>query len=445
MYLPPEPPASRLKIAVVGSGVSGLSAAWLLSGRHAVTVFEENARLGGHCHTVDWRGTAVDTGFIVYNETTYPNLSALFRHLQIPTQSSDMSFAVSMDDGRLEYSGAGLTGLFAQRRNLVRPRFWAMLRDILRFFRQAPRDIGGYANATLNEYLDRAGYGPALREDFLYPMAAAIWSTPAAEVGEYPAESFIRFFQNHGLLKAIRQPIWRTVVGGSRVYVERLARSISGDVHTGCPVRTILRHDNGVTVIDADGRTEDFDHVVIAAHADQALHLLDRPTAKEQKSLGAFRYGANLAVLHTDTRAMPKTRAAWSSWNYTTLGAGDARRLSVTYWMNRLQNIRDRPPIFVTLNPVRDIPASMIVMEQTYHHPLFDSEALRMQRQLWSLQGERRTWYCGAYFGSGFHEDGLQAGLAVAEALGGVRRPWTVAGESDRVFLPKVGSEWAVA
>ena len=445
MYLPPEPPGNRLKIAVIGSGVSGLSAAWLLSGRHAVSLFEEHERLGGHSHTVDWMGTAVDTGFIVYNERTYPNLTALFKHLQIPTQASNMSFAVSMDDGRLEYSGDGLSGLFAQRRNLFRPRFWAMLRDILRFFRQAPRDLGRCANATLDEYLDKAGYSPALREDYLYPMAAAIWSTPAAKIGEYPAESFIRFFQNHGLLQAFRQPVWRTVVGGSRVYVDRLARSISGDVHSGRAVRMLLRSENGVTVIDAGGRTEKFDHVVIAAHADQALRLLDQPTAKEQKCLGGFRYGANHAILHTDARVMPKTRAAWSSWNYTTLGAGDDRRLSVTYWMNRLQNIRDRPPIFVTLNPMRDLPASSIIKEQTYHHPLFNSQALQMQRQLWSLQGERRTWYCGAYFGSGFHEDGLQAGLAVAETLGGVRRPWSVQGESDRVFLPKVGSEWAVA
>jgi predicted NAD/FAD-binding protein len=444
MYLPSSPPGKRLKIAVVGSGVSGLSAAWLLSGRHAVTLFEENLRLGGHSHTIDWQGTAVETGFIVYNERTYPNLTALFQHLRISTQPSYMSFAVSMDDGRLEYSGAGLPGLFAQRRNLLRPRFWAMLRDILRFFHQAPLDLGSFGHATLDEYLEKAGYGPALREDYLYPMAAAIWSTPAADIGAYPAESFIRFFHNHGLLNAVRQPMWRTVVGGSRVYVERLARLISGDVHAGRAVRALRRRDDGIAVVDDVGGVEEFDHVVIATHADQALRLLDHPTAKEQKCLGAFRYGANFAVLHTDIRVMPRTRAAWSSWNYTTLADGDTRRLSVTYWMNRLQNIRDRPPIFVTLNPLRDLPASSIIHEQSYYHPLFDSEALQMQRQLWSLQGARRTWYCGAYFGSGFHEDGLQAGLAVAEALGGVRRPWTVADESDRVFLPKVGSEWAV-
>jgi len=445
MYLSPQPHDKRLAIAVVGSGVSGLSAAWLLSKRHAVTLYEAGAKIGGHSNTIDWAGTPVDTGFIVYNEATYPNLTALFRHLDVPTRTSNMSFAASLDDGRLEYSGTDLFGLFAQRRNLVRPRFWAMLREILRFFRQAPRDLGSLGSATLDEYLNASGYGPAMREDFLYPMAAAIWSTPAAEVGAYPAESFIRFFHNHGLLRAIGSPIWRTVSGGSRVYIERLLRGISGDVHVGQPVRALQRRDDGVTLIDATGAAQNFDHVVIAAHADQALRMLDDPTPRESECLGIFRYGANFAVLHTDPSVMPKTRAAWASWNYTSLDRGDARRLSVTYWMNRLQNIADRPPIFVTLNPARDIPAKHIVHEQIYEHPLFDTAALKMQRRLWSLQGGRRTWYCGAYFGAGFHEDGLQAGLAVAEALGGVRRPWSVVGESNRVFLPEVGAQWALA
>jgi predicted NAD/FAD-binding protein len=444
MCLSPQPPDTRLAIAVVGSGVSGLSAAWLLSRRHAVTLFEASPKIGGHSNTIDWEGAPVDTGFIVYNEVTYPNLTALFRHLDVPTQPSDMSFAASLDDGRLEYSGS-LLGLFAQRRNLVSPRYWAMLRGILRFFREAPRDLGSIGHATLDEYLASRGYCPAMREDFLYPMAAAIWSTPAAEVGAYPAESFIRFFHNHGLLRAIGAPIWRTVSGGAQVYVDRLLRGISGEIHVGRPVRALQRRDEGVTLIDAKGVSQRFDHVVIAAHADQALGMLDEPTPRERECLAAFRYGANLAVLHTDAGVMPKRRAAWASWNYTSLHRGDTRRLSVTYWMNRLQNLVDRPPVFVTLNPVREIPAARIIHQQTYEHPLFDAEAIRTQRRLWSLQGVRRTWYCGAYFGAGFHEDGLQAGLAVAEALGGVRRPWSVAGESDRVFLPEPGAQWALA
>jgi predicted NAD/FAD-binding protein len=445
MYLFPQPPDKRLSIAVIGGGISGLGAAWLLSRRHAVTIYEAGAKIGGHSNTIDWEGTPVDTGFIVYNEGTYPNLTALFRHLDVPTRASEMSFAASLDDGRLEYSGSDLAGLFAQKRNLVRPRFWAMLRDVLRFFRQAPRDLGSIGEATLDEYLAASRFGPALREDFLYPMAAAIWSTPAAEVGAYPAESFIRFFQNHGLLRATRQPVWRTVAGGARVYVERMLRGISGDIRVGRPARLLQRREDGVTVIDASGASGDFDHVVIGAHADQALAMLDEPSAREREYLGAFRYLPNHAVLHTDASAMPRTRAAWSSWNYVSMRRGDTRSLSVTYWMNRLQGIQDRPPVFVTLNPIREIPAAKVIHAQTYAHPTFDSLALATQKRLWSLQGGRRTWYCGAYFGSGFHEDGLQAGLAVAEALGGVRRPWEVAGESDRMFLPNPGARWALA
>jgi predicted NAD/FAD-binding protein len=444
MYLP-SAPDQRLRIAVVGSGISGLGAAWLLSRRHAVTLFEAGPTLGGHSFTVDWNGTPVDTGFIVYNEATYPNLCALFRHLHVPTQPSTMSFAVSMDRGRLEYSGANVFALFAQRRNLLRPRFWSMLREILRFFREAARDLGSIGTATLDEYLDAAGYGAALREDYLYPMAAAIWSTPAAEIRAYPAESFIRFFHNHGLLKAVGQPKWRTVVGGSRIYVERLARAVSGDIRLSSPIGSLRRRPDGVTLISASGGEESFDHVVIAAHADQALRMLDDPTAAERECLGAFRYGDNRAVLHTDPSVMPIRRRAWSSWNYMTLHEGGARKLSVTYWMNRLQNLDRRPPVFVTLNPLSEIPASRIIHEQTYEHPLFDGATLKTQRRLWTLQGAQRTWFCGAYFGSGFHEDGLQAGLAVAEALGGVRRPWSVAGESDRVFLPEPTPEWALA
>lgn len=448
MYPVSPPTDKRLNIAVVGSGISGLSAAWLLSQRHRVSVYEASTKLGGHSCTIDWEGCPVDSGFIVYNEATYPNLSALFRKLEVATEASQMSFAVSKDDGRLEYCGSSLFSLFAQRRNLTRPRFWSMLSQILRFFRAAPLAIGALGDITLEDYLTGAGFGAALKEDFLYPMAAAIWSTPAAEVGAYPAESFIRFFNNHGLLRAFGQPIWRTVTGGSRAYVEKLARDISGDVHLGRPVRAIERRADGVSVTDTDGVAERFDHVVIGAHADQALKMLADPSAAEQETLGAFRYGANEAVMHTDIRAMPRRRRAWASWNYMTSGEGAAQRLAVTYWMNQLQNLRDRPPVFVTLNPTFEIPAEKIVHRQSFDHPLFDSAALATQRKLWSLQGERRTWFCGAYFGHGFHEDGLQAGLAVAEELGGVRRPWTVAGESNRVHLPELPERelgWAIA
>lgn len=434
-------PAQRsdrsLDIAVLGSGISGLSAAWLLSKRHRIVLYEADNRLGGHSHTVDAAGLAVDTGFIVFNEQTYPNLTALFEHIGVGTQRSDMSFAVSLDDGRLEYSGTGLRGLFAQGRNAISPRFWMMLRDLVRFYREAPRNVAALGMITLDEYLDAAGYGDGFRNDHLYPMAAAIWSTPAAKIGAYPAASFIRFCETHGLLKLVGRPIWRTVAGGSRTYVRALAHAIP-EVVSNYPIKTILRTVKGPEIVGRDGQRRRFDHVVIATHADQALAMLDDPSGEERRLLGAFDYIVNDTVLHCDTRMMPHRRRVWSSWNYLTRGDGDSRRLAVTYWMNRLQGIESDRPLFVTLNPHKEIEAGLILRRMTYSHPRFDAQAMKTQKELWSLQGHRNTWFCGAYFGAGFHEDGLQAGLAVAEAVGGVRRPWTVPEASGRIHLPEI-------
>ena len=427
-------PGQSLDIAVVGSGISGLSAAWLLSKRHRVVLYEADNRLGGHSHTVDAGGLAVDTGFIVFNENTYPNLTALFDHIGVSTKCSDMSFAVSLDDGRLEYSGTGLLGLFAQRRNAISPRFWMMLRDLVRFYREAPRNVAALGMITLDEYLDAAGYGDGFRNDHLYPMAAAIWSTPAAKIGTYPAASFIRFCESHGLLKLTGRPVWRTVAGGSRCYVRRLSETIP-EVVSDYPIKAIVRNGNGADVIGLEGNRRHFDHVVIAAHADEALKLLADPSSEERRLLGAFEYIFNDAVLHSDTRLMPQRRRVWSSWNYMTRDDLDGRRLAVTYWMNRLQGIESDRPLFVTLNPHKEIEADTILKQMRYSHPRFDAAAMEAQKQLWSLQGSRNTWFCGAYFGAGFHEDGLQAGLAVAEAIGGVRRPWTVRNESGRIHI----------
>lgn len=424
----------NLDIAVVGSGISGLSAAWLLSKRHRVVLYEADNRLGGHSHTVDAAGSSVDTGFIVFNENTYPNLTALFDHIGVATERSDMSFAVSLDDGRLEYSGTGLLGLFAQGRNAVSPQFWMMLRDLVRFYRQAPRNIAALGMMTLDEYLDAAGYGERFRNDHLYPMAAAIWSTPAAKIGAYPAASFIRFCQTHGLLKVIGRPIWRTVAGGSRCYVRVLSEAIP-EIVSNHPIKAIHRTGHGAEIVGLNGQRRRFDHVVIAAHADQALEMLADPSNEERRLLGAFDYVVNDTVLHSDTRLMPKRRRVWSSWNYMSREDSDGRRLAVTYWMNRLQGIESDRPLFVTLNPHREIEAGAILKQMRYSHPRFDAAAVEAQKELWSLQGHRNTWFCGAYFGAGFHEDGLQAGLAVAEALGGVRRPWTVPNESGRIHL----------
>ncbi len=424
-----------LRIAIIGSGISGMSAAWLLSQRHQVSVFEADSRVGGHSHTVDAGSTPVDTGFIVYNEAAYPNLTALFEHLDVPTKASDMSLGVSLDDGRLEYAGDNLASLFAQPANLVRPRFWSMLTDLLRFYREAPGHAPDLGTLSLDAYLSSRNYGAAFRDDHLYPMAAAIWSTPAADIGAYPAAAFIRFCINHGLLQVRDRPAWRTVDGGSRAYVERLTRPYADRIALKRGVRTVRRQGLGVEVIDTDGVSAHFDHVVISAHADQALAMLADPTPDERALLGAFGYTRNEAVLHSDPRLMPRRRRVWSSWNYASQRQGDTRQLSVTYWMNKLQSLPAETPLFVTLNPIRDPDPALVIRSDSYMHPTFDVPAMAAQERLWSLQGVRNTWYCGAYFGAGFHEDGLQAGLAVAEALGGVRRPWNVPNESGRITL----------
>ena len=432
----------RQTVAVVGAGIAGLSSAWLLSRTHAVTVFDKSARPGGHSLTVDvtlgGRSLPVDMGFIVYNTPTYPNLTALFAHLGVATEASEMSFGVSLEDGGFEYSGGGLAGLFAQRGNILRPRMWSMLADVVRFYRDAPRHRAALelSQQSLGAYLTQHRYGSAFQRDHLLPMAAAIWSAPAQAMLDYPAAAFIRFFENHGLLKLQDRPIWRTVTGGSRNYVARLTAALPGAFRQACAITAIHRDGSGVALTAANGVTQRFDQVVVATHADQALSLLADPTADEQRLLGAFRYTDNLAYLHTDPRLMPKRRRAWSSWNV--LGGVNDASPTVTYWMNRLQNLPAAQDVFVTLNPQPEPRPELVLHTEAFRHPLFDASALRAQAELWSLQGQRNTWYCGACFGSGFHEDGLQAGLAVAESLGDVRRPWSVAGESDRIQLQPV-------
>ncbi|HXQ50771.1 MAG TPA: FAD-dependent oxidoreductase [Stellaceae bacterium] len=431
--------SSPLAVAVVGSGIAGLSASWLLQRRHSVTLYEKAAKLGGHCNTVDvpspdGNRLAVDTGFIVYNTTNYPNLVALFQHLGVATHPSDMSFAVSLDEGGLEYAGTDLRGLFAQPSNLLRPRFWAMLRDLVRFYRAAPgllRRADGDA-MSIGRYLDEGGYSRAFIDDHLLPMGAAIWSSTAADMRQYPAASFIRFFESHGLLRLARRPEWRTVTGGSRRYVERIAEPLAGHVRLACPVRSIRRQPDGVLVEERGGRLTRFDHVVLATHADEALALLADPSPAESALLGAFRYARNVAVLHSDPRLMPRRRRAWASWNY--IGRSDGE-LCVSYWMNLLQGLDRARDFFVTINPVRPPRETLVHASFRYEHPGYDAAAVAAQQRLWTLQGVRRTWFCGAYFGAGFHEDGLQSGLAAAEALGGVRRPWSVANESGRIVL----------
>jgi predicted NAD/FAD-binding protein len=430
----------RYRIAVIGTGVAGLSAAWMLSGAHDVTVYERDTRIGGHCNTVDVPGQrgpiAVDTGFIVYNETNYPNLTALFDHMNVETRPSDMSFAVSAGGASVEYAGS-VGGLLARHRNLISPRFWSMMGDIRRFYRDAPAilECAHFEDLSLGEYLDREGYSDAFVQDHILPMGAAIWSTPVANMRDYPLASFIQFYVNHGLLKFRDRPMWRTVVGGSRSYVRALTASFAGAIRTNCGVRGIRRDNDRVIVIDDHGGVESYDHVVIGAHADQARCMLTDANTLEHELLGAFRYARNVAVLHSDETLMPRRRRTWSSWNYIREGADPYGPVCLTYWMNRLQGLGSERNLFVTLNPARAPQPETVIDSFVYQHPMFDAAALAAQRELWSLQGGRNTWFCGSYFGAGFHEDALQSGLAAAEALGGVRRPWDVAEESGRIFI----------
>jgi predicted NAD/FAD-binding protein len=430
----------RLRIAIIGSGISGLSAAWLLSGDHEVVVYEKAGRLGGHCNTVpvrlDGRDIPIDTGFIVFNPNTYPNFVELLRALDVASQPSEMSFGVSIDNGGLEYSGTNLNGLFGQRANLVRPRFWSMLADLVRFYRDAKRDAQNLADEhmSLGDYLDRGKYGAAFRDWHILPMAAAIWSATPADMLAYPALAFLRFHDNHGLLQLTRRPVWRTVSGGSRAYVERLVRPFAERIRLSAQIARIERSGGRATVVERDGSSDTFDHVVLATHADEALALIDEPSPQERALLGAFRYSRNEAWLHSDESLAPRRRAVWSSWNF--IGDGGAPdKVCVTYWMNRLQALPTATDLFVTLNPARPPRTENVIRRETYDHPLFDARALAAQPLLWSLQGVRNTWFCGAYFGAGFHEDGLQAGLAVAEQLGGVRRPWRIEGPSARIHV----------
>ncbi|MFZ2030692.1 MAG: FAD-dependent oxidoreductase [Vitreimonas sp.] len=430
----------RQTIAVIGSGIAGMSAAWLLSQRHDVTVYEKNAKLGGHSNTVTVNtslgATPVDTGFIVYNNVTYPNLVALFEHLGVATEISDMSFGVSLNGGQMEYSSIGASAFLCGGRNLLSPRFWSMTLDLLRFYKHAPLEMLRTRGdmMSLGEYLRRRGYGDAFQNDHLLPQAAAIWSASLAEIQHYPACAFVRFFENHGLLKLKGRPTWRTVTGGSRAYLGKLTAAYSDRVRLGAGVASVRRDGAGVWVRDRNGESQRCDQVVIAAHSDEALALLDDASAEERALLGACRYTKNRAVLHTDRTLMPRREALWASWNY--VGDNPEGGCVVSYWMNKLQNLRCREQLFLTLNPKTMPRDEAILYETEYDHPLFDAAAIRAQERLWSLQGVRNTWFCGAYFGAGFHEDGLQAGLAVAEQLGGVKRPWNVDEESGRIHLP---------
>ena len=431
---------SRNRVAIIGSGISGTSAAWALAKTHDVVIYEAAGRPGGHTATVDidYNGTpvAVDTGFIVYNELNYPNLTALFNHLGVRTHASNMSFSMSLDAGRLEWSGASYTSLFAQKRNVVSLPFLFMLKEIVRFNRICveDRDSGFTNGKSIGSYLASRNFAPRFRDDYLIPMGAAIWSTPRVKMLDFPADAFISFFENHRLIHNER-PDWRTVSGGSRNYLNRLLITLPGALRTNRAVTSIHRSAHKVFVTDVTGATEAFDQAVIACHSDQALRLLSDANPLEKKLLGSITYRPNRVVLHRDASLMPKRKRAWAAWNYLRSSKPDGEpEVAVTYWMNRLQGIDEKMPLFITLNPPREPKAGTVFGEWSYDHPQFDAEALAAQQMLPEIQGRGHVWFAGAWTGYGFHEDGLRSGLEAAEALG-AELPFAISGPTIRRAL----------
>lgn len=432
-------PIERRRVAVIGSGISGASAAWALNNVHDVTLYEKDTRPGGHTATVDidYEGTpiSVDTGFIVYNEATYPNLTALFSHLGIETHESNMSFSLSLDHGRLEWSG---DTLFAQKRNFFRPSFLLMLREILRFNRIClqDREAGLMADRSIGDYLDFRRFSPGFTNNYLVPMAAAIWSTPAKRMMEFPATHFVNFFENHRLIYRKPHP-WRTVTGGSRRYLDRLLAPLEGRIRLNCGVTSILRQGDEVLIKDTSGETLAYDNVVIAAHSDQAQAMLSDANAEEKRLLAGIPYRPNRVILHRDPSLMPKRRKAWASWNYLRSSQSSGKSdVAVSYWMNRLQGIDERFPLFVTLNPDREPAPGTVFGEYSYDHPQFGSDAMDIQADLAGIQGRNGVHFAGAWTRYGFHEDGLLSGLAAAEALGATI-PWRRSGEARDMAFPE--------
>ena len=412
---------------MIGAGISGLGAAWLLSRVHEVVLFEAADRPGGHARTVTvrtgGRDIPVDTGFIVFNRVNYPHLCRLFERLGAPTRRSDMSFAVSIDGGELEYGCRNIRAALAQPANAVKPPFWRMVRDIAVFNRTALADASENPDLTLGELIRRRGFGPWFERYYLLPMSGAIWSTPRAAMLNFPARVLTRFFANHGLLSFTGQHEWRTVEGGSRNYVSRMIASMDAELRLRAPVEVVARGPAGVDVKAAGQEGERFDTVLFACHADTALALLADADPDERRILGRIPFRRNRIVLHTDARLMPRRRRCWSSWVYLANSQLDEDSASVTYWMNSLQNISRDTPIFATLNPSTRIEESRILDDHAFEHPQYDAGAIAAQAALPSIQGRAGTWYCGAWTGTGFHEDGLASAVRVAAALG-VAPPW---------------------
>lgn len=420
------------RIAIVGTGISGMASAYLLhQAGHTITVYEKSPVVGGHTRTltVDYDGVSipVDTGFIVFNEPNYPHLVGLFRHLDVPTQKSNMSLAISMDDGAFEWGARSLNAVFGQRRNLLRPMFYRMISEVMRFNRLALPTVEANPALTLGELIEALGLSTEFKRYYLLPMGGAIWSCPTESMLAFPASAFVRFFKNHGLLSFTGQHQWYTVTGGSQRYLEKLTAPYADRIRTHCGVTRVTRDASGVSVTDSTGVTERFDRVVFACHADETLAMLADAAPEEREILSAFTYQRNEAYLHRDTSIMPRRERCWASWVYHARSdQTDKERthgIGVTYWMNLLQSIDHRRPLFVTLNPTKPINPSAIFNRHTFEHPVFTAETLAAQERIPLLQGQRHSWFCGAYTRYGFHEDGLSSAVRVAEHMG-APIPW---------------------
>lgn len=431
---------NKKQIAIIGSGISGLSCAYMLRGDYEVSVFEADEKIGGHCHTQKVNDDlGIDMGFIVFNTHNYPNLMAIFEKIEAQHELSNMSFGVSAKHIDFEYSSLSL---LAQKRNLVRPKFYKMVMDIFRFYKHAPLETAdSIGTITLGEYLSANDYGPDFIDLHLVPQAAAIWSSSSDEILEYPFASFLGFFKNHGLfeLDMKKRIEWRTMTKGSGQYVEKLRQSLDAKFHISTPIVSVTRKESQIELIDAKGGSHTFDEVVLATHADISAKILKTQTKEERQILSKFKYTQNRVILHTDKIAMPKRRNAWASWNYLTHPQNQGKAC-VSYWMNLLQNIKGETDYFVTLNPFFEIDDKKIIKEMSFDHPKFDNDALWAQNEIYKIQGRDKIWFCGAYLGFGFHEDGAQSGLWVGEKISGKSRPWDFDQSQSR--LPKNFENW---
>ena len=415
------------KIAIIGSGISGLASAYLLKDKYEVSLYEKNNYHGGHARTLEIDNTPVDTGFIVFNYETYYHLTRFFKHLDVPIAKSNMSFGVSIKNGKFEYGSSGFKSLIAQKSNLLKPSFYKMIKDILKFnkvSKQHLKDKTLDEHTSLAEYLDALKVGKWFKEYYLLAMGACIWSTPLQKMYEFPALSFIRFFDNHGLLTTAGPIQWYTVQGGSKSYVDKTVKELKADGVAFKPaVAKVTRADN-VTITDINGDAKEYDKVIFACHSDEVLKLLDEPTTDEKGLIGAIKYQPNSVILHTDESIMPKRKKAWSSWNYLSKDTDDNRKVvSLSYWMNNLQPLDTKTDYFVTVNPDTKPQSSKIINEHDFSHPVFDKQAIQAQAEIEQIQGQNNTYFCGAYLRYGFHEDGILSAVNVAEKLD-VNTPW---------------------